>query len=103
MPYLLIARHNGVEFVSVVRDKHREVRLGEFEYVEITDEQFDMSLAEIEAWYRKRKEAQKPPAKMKKSELLRILSDIILQSHHEGERENAKALYLKYAGKPFEG
>jgi len=39
--------------------------------------------------------------KMSDVALLKVLKDIILTSHHKGERDNAAMHYERVAGKPF--
>ena len=104
-PTLLISNYNGREFVSVeFSDPHREARLGTFRRTPITDEQATMTLEALRELYEQSKvdASERNIKKAKMSELLGRLAEIIRQSHHEGERENAKALYLKFAGKPFD-
>lgn len=114
MPYLCVHTFNGREHVSVVYgktlsdSKHREPILGEFEYIEITDAQASLTLEVLREWYHEdrvkaheQRQAEEAQA-AKVSDLLLRLADIIRQSHHDGERENAKALYLKFAGKAFD-
>ena len=109
MPYLLITTRNGIEHASVVfGGKHREERLGAFKYVEITDEQAGMILEALRAWHEaearktegeKRVEAERLA---RLADILERLGRIIRETVHEGERESARELYLKYAGRPFE-
>lgn len=109
MPYLLISNPSGKKHFSVLFfEKHRgEYRPKGDIYIKITDEQAQLPIADLEAWYHAREGktieqiAAEEAHKKKGEELLERLADIIRQSHHEGERENAKALYLKYAGRPF--
>ena len=113
MPTLLIHTFNGREYVSVEYDgPHREERLGEFRRIPITDEQAKLTVDELaKLWaeqkaYESATESERAFEReklAKMASLLERLARIIRETKHEGERENAKALYLKYAGKAFAG
>ena len=112
MATLLISTYNGVDFVSVEYfEPQKELRLGSFRRVPITDEQAKLSLEVLAKLWDEQKAAEAASAKesaaereqlTKMSALLERLKKIIRTSHHEGERENAKALYLKFAGRAFD-
>lgn len=109
MPTLLISTYNGVEFVSVeYGDPQREPRLGQFRRIPITEDQASLSLETLKAWYSedRQKTATQRKANAERSTklsgLLERLVRIIQETKHDGERENAKDLYLKVTGKPYE-
>lgn len=108
MPTLLISNYNGVEFISVEYfAPPNEPRLGTFKRIPITDAQALLSLELLTAWYQE--ESQKTAAEQKAAAekaakfdaLLERLVRIIQETKHDGERENAKDLYLKVTGKPY--
>jgi len=109
MPHLCIHTMNGRVHISVVYGgKHREAILGEFDYIEITDEQASMTLEMLKAWYDEDKSKTHEQRRVeeakaaKVSDLLDRLVRIINETKHDGERENAKTLYEKVTGKPFD-
>lgn len=72
--------------------------------IEISDEQAELPIDELKRMNLKQEEPEDVQTiKLKLRRMLKLLERIIETSHHVGERNNSKDLYLKIMGKKYSG
>jgi len=105
MPWIELKKFNGKEFVSILFDNpHQKIfkEWREVKYVEITDEQSKLPLGILRDSYN----SSQKKTEEKRHKFAKLLEEVIgyiKTSHHKGERENAKDLYLKITGHKYTG